>query len=106
MKKYNIPGVSIAAVENGSIKWAKDYGIANTKTNSSVTADTIFQAGSISKPIAALSALQLVDQGKVDLDLDVNNYLTDWKVTDNEFTKTEKVTLRRLLSHTAGITGD
>ncbi len=104
MKKYNIPGVSIAVVENGSIKWAKGYGIANSETNSPVTVNTIFQAGSISKPIAALSALQLVDQGKVDLDLNINNYLTGWKVADNEFTKTEKVTLRQLLSHSAGMT--
>jgi len=104
MEHYKVPGVSIAIVENGQIKWAKGYGIANTESESNVDANTIFQAGSISKPIAALSALKLVEEGKIDLDQDINFYLNDWKIPENEFTQVEKVTLRRLLTHTAGMT--
>ncbi len=104
MKHYKVPGVSIALVENGQLKWAKGYGIANTDTNKAVDTNTLFQAGSISKPLAALSALHLVQQGKLDLDTNVNEYLLDWKLPENEFTISEKVTLRRLLTHTAGIT--
>ena len=69
-----------------------------------VTPQTLFQAASLSKPVAALAALRLVEQGKLALDQDVNERLTSWKVPENEFTKTEKVTLRRLLSHSAGLT--
>jgi len=104
MKYYKVPGVSIAVVENGKIKWTKGYGIANTNTGLRVDENTMFQAGSISKPLAALSALQLIERGVLNLDDDVNNYLKSWKIPDNEFTKYEKVTLRRLLAHTAGIT--
>lgn len=104
MEHYNVPGVSIAVVENGKIKWAKGYGYANTKDSTKVDTETLFQAGSISKPVAALSVLKLVEAGNVELDKDVNQYLKDWKVPENEFTKDEKVTLERLLTHTAGMT--
>ena len=104
MKHYNVPGVSIAVVKEGKLHWAKGYGVANSKTGLKVNIDTLFQAGSISKPIAALAVLKLVDEAKVELDKDVNIYLTGWKIKNNEFTKQEKVTLRRLLSHTAGMT--
>src|ERR1043166_84851 len=64
----------------------------------------MFQAASISKHVAAMVALHLVDEGKLSLDEDVNRKLRSWKVPENEFTKTEKVTLRRLLNHSAGLT--
>lgn len=104
MDHYKVPGVSIAVVRNGKLHWAKGYGVANTETGQEVDAYTLFQAGSISKPLAALSALKLAEEGIIDLDEDVNNYLKNWKVSGNEFTKDEKVTLRRLLTHTAGMT--
>jgi CubicO group peptidase (beta-lactamase class C family) len=69
-----------------------------------VTAETLFQAGSISKPIAALGALRLVGEGKLKLDANVNDELRSWKLPENEFTVEQKVTLRRLLSHSAGTT--
>ena len=69
-----------------------------------MTTATLFQAGSISKPVSALGALRLVEQGKLALDEDVNTRLVTWKVPENEFTKEKKVTLRGLLSHTAGLT--
>lgn len=104
MKDSKVPGVSVAVVKDGKLHWAKGYGLANTKTAKEVDENTLFQAGSISKPIAALAALDLVQKGKLDLDTDVNEYLNGWKVPDSEFSKKEKVTLRRLLTHTAGTT--
>ena len=104
MEYYNVPGVSVAVIADGKIKWVKGYGLANTKTGEKVTEKTLFQAGSISKPVAALGALQLVQQGDVDLDRDVNEYLKDWKIPQTDYTQREKVTLRRLLTHTAGVT--
>ncbi len=104
MNFYDVPGVSIAVVDKGKLEWAKGYGFANTNTGYKVNDKTLFQAGSISKPIAALAALQLVSEGKVRLNSNINNYLKNWKIEENEFTVTEKVTLERLLSHTAGST--
>ncbi len=104
MEYHKVPGMSIALVKEGELRWAKGYGIANTETGTPVTESTMFQAGSISKPIAALAALKLMEEGKLDLDEDVNQYLTEWKVPENRFTGEEKVTIRRLLTHTAGMT--
>lgn len=104
MEHYKIPGLSIAVIKDGQLHWAKAYGLANTKTGSVVDTSTLFQAGSISKPLAALAVLKLMEEGKVELDEDVNTYLKDWKIPASNFTQQEKVTLRRLLTHTAGTT--
>lgn len=104
MAHYKVPGVSVAVINNGALEWAKGYGVIEAGAPSPVTAETRFQAASISKPVAAMAALALAQQGKLSLDEDVNRKLTSWKVPDSEFTKTEKVTLRRLVSHSAGLT--
>ncbi len=103
MAQLNVPGVSVAFFRNGKIEWARGFGVM-AKGGSAVTADTLFQAGSISKPVAALAALKLVEAGRLDLDANVNGYLKGWKVPDNVFTADKKVTLRGLLTHTAGLT--
>ncbi|MGD1890014.1 MAG: serine hydrolase domain-containing protein [Cyclobacteriaceae bacterium] len=104
MEHYNVPGVSIAVVTEGKLRWAKGYGTANTQTRSPVDESTLFQAGSISKPVAALAVLKLAEEGKLELDTDVNTYLTDWKIENSKYTEDEKVTLRGLLTHSAGVT--
>jgi CubicO group peptidase (beta-lactamase class C family) len=104
MSELKTPGVSVAVINGGAIEWAKGYGIAEAGGTTPVTPRTLFQAASISKPVAALAVLRLVEQGRLSLDQDVNERLTSWKVPENDSTKTEKVTLRRLLSHTAGLT--
>jgi CubicO group peptidase (beta-lactamase class C family) len=104
MAELHVPGVSIAFFENGRISWTRAYGVAQAGDPRPVTPDTLFQAASMSKALAAAAALRLVEQGKLDLDRDVNASLKAWKVPDGPYTATEKVTLRRLLSHTAGLT--
>lgn len=104
MEYYHVPGVSIAVVNNGEIDWANGFGFANTKTKKIIEPETLFQAASISKPFTALGVLKLLEDGKIDLDEDVNTYLKGWKIPENKFTEIEKVTVRRLLTHTAGIT--
>jgi CubicO group peptidase (beta-lactamase class C family) len=99
MTYYGAPGVSIAVINNGKIEWAKGHGVLEARGTKAVTALTPFQAASISKPLAAMAALSLVEAGKLGLDENVNLELKSWQVTDNEFTKDEKVTLRRLLNH-------
>jgi CubicO group peptidase (beta-lactamase class C family) len=104
MQLYKVPGVSVAVINNGTIKWAKGYGVQETGRNESVTPETLFQAASISKPIAAMAMLRLVQENKLNLAEDVNEKLVSWKVPENDFTKEQKVTLRGLLSHSASIT--
>ncbi len=104
MKHYHVPGVSIAVINGGKIEWAKSYGVMDEDTKEPVTNQTLFQAGSISKPVAAYAALKMVEEGKIDINENVNTYLKTWKLPDNEFTKDKKVALKHLLSHTGGIT--
>lgn len=104
MAELNVPGVSIAFIENGKVKWARAYGHADVDTKRPVTPDTLFQAASMSKAVAAAGALRLVEQGRLDLDEDVNVRLKSWKVPESPFTAEKKVTLRRIFSHTAGLT--
>lgn len=99
MAFYKTPGVSVAVINNGKLEWARGYGVLEAHNSSPVTSATLFQACSISKPIAAMAALYLVDQGKLDLDEDLNERLVSWQIPQNEFTKEKRVSLRRLLSH-------
>jgi CubicO group peptidase (beta-lactamase class C family) len=103
MAALHVPGVSVAVIRAGKIEWARGFGV--TKVGGPpVTPETLFQAGSISKPVAAVAVLRLAESGKLNLDADVNQYLKTWKVPGNEFTSKRKVTLRELLTHTAGVT--
>jgi len=104
MDILKVPGLSVAVVENYKIVSAKAFGVTEYGGRTPVTTKTLFQAGSISKPVAAVGAMWLVEQGKLSLDEDVNQKLKSWKVPENEFTKDQKVTLRRLVSHSAGLT--
>jgi CubicO group peptidase (beta-lactamase class C family) len=104
MKNYKVPGVSVAVIKDFKVDWAKGYGVKDVETNEPVTATTLFQAGSISKPVAAMVALKKVEEGKIALDEDINNKLTSWKLPDNEFTAKKRVTLAYILSHSAGLT--
>lgn len=102
MAEMHVPGVSIAVMHGGRIEWAKGYGVASVG-GAAVTPETRFQAGSISKPVAALAALHLVEQGKLSLDTDVNDSLKSWKLPPGEGANAKPVTLRELLTHTGGI---
>ena len=103
MKFYKVPGVSIAVIENGKLVWAKGYGVKDCTTQEPVTVNTLFQAASISKSLNDTAVMMLVEQGKLALDEDVNGYLKTWKVPSSGFTQKEKVTVSRLMNHTAGI---
>ncbi|MDY8136013.1 serine hydrolase [Aquimarina sp. 2201CG5-10] len=103
MKHYGIPGVSIAVINNGEIAWAKGYGVVDKESKTPVTKQTLFQAAATTMPVTAYGALRLVEQHKLNLDENINSYLKSWKVPENEFTKENKVTIKNLLNHSAGI---
>lgn len=102
MKLYKVPGVSVAVIRNYKIDWVKAYGLADTTTGKPVTTETLFSAGSISKLVAAVASLKLVEQNKLTLDAPINTYLTSWQLGENDKTRQTPVTLRMLLSHRGG----
>ena len=104
MRFYKVPGVSVAVIHRGELEWARGYGVLEAGNPEPVTTGTLFQACSISKPVTAVGVLALVQQKKLALDEDVSQKLKTWKVPENQFTKEKRVTLRGLLSHTAGVT--
>jgi CubicO group peptidase (beta-lactamase class C family) len=104
MRQIRVPGVSVAVINDYKIELVKGYGLAEVQAKTPVTPQTLFQAGSVSKPVAAMAALKLVEEGKLTLDGDVNRQLKSWKVPENAFTRKHTVDLRGILSHTAGLT--
>lgn len=104
MKHYGVPGVSIAVIYGNKIAWTKAYGVMHKERKEPVTTQTLFQAGSISKPVAAYGAMRIAASGKIDPEENVNTYLKTWKLPENEFTQKQHVHLKHLLSHTGGVT--
>jgi len=104
MQAHRVASVSVAVADHGRIIWAKAYGLADVAGNRPATTGTLYQAGSISKPVAASGALRLVQAGRLALDAPVNAQLTSWQIPANDFTKDHPVTLRDLLTHTGGLT--
>jgi CubicO group peptidase (beta-lactamase class C family) len=105
MRELNVPAASIAVVNNGQLEWAKAYGYADKENGTLATPETLFQATAISSAVSAMGAMKLVEDGRLELDRNVNEVLDSWRVPENEFTREGDVTLRRLLNHTAGTNG-
>ena len=103
LEYHKVPGASVAIFENGEMVWSKEYGVLKSGTRTKVNATSQFQAASISKAVAALGVLKMVAQYELNLDEDVNRYLKSWQVDYSTYPDQEKVTLRRLLSHSSGI---
>ena len=103
VKKTKAVGVSVAVIHNYEIAWTKGFGVTKVGTKDSITDETIFQAASISKPITALMVMNKVQAGKISLTENVDKQLISWQIPPNDFTGTAFVTVRQLLSHTAGV---
>lgn len=102
LEEFSIPGAAIAIIKNGEIVLEKGYGFADIEKGVKVDLQTGFNVGSISKPVAAWGVMKLVHEGKIDLDSPVEKYLTRWHLPASAF-DSDEVTIRRLLSHTAGL---
>ncbi|MGD2248187.1 MAG: serine hydrolase domain-containing protein [Candidatus Methanofastidiosia archaeon] len=103
MKKNHAPGVQIAVINDFNIEWTNCYGFIDANSKKRVTPDTIFEAGSATKALTAVTVLHYVDAGELSLDTHVNNVLRSWKIPDNNVGKGDQVQLHHLLTHTAGI---
>lgn len=103
-KKYDPVGAEVVLIENGQITEVRDYGYADKEKKIKTDENTRFRIASISKTMTAYAVMQLVDEGKLDLDVPVNQYLKQWKIPDGTYDG-DQVTLRMLMSHTAGLSG-
>lgn len=99
MMALDIPAVSLAVVKDGRVLMTKGYGVADRETGAPVTVETMFRPGSISKLFTWTAVMQQVEQGKLDLNTDVNTYLKDFQIPD---TFEDPITLKHILTHTAG----
>jgi len=102
MDEYFVPGVAVALIQNGKVSYQKGYGYSDLSKNKRVSTSTGFNVGSISKSIAAWGVMRLVEQGRLSLDTPIEKYLKRWHLPDSKF-DISGVTIRRLLSHTAGL---
>lgn len=103
MDTLGVPGVSIAVIDDHRIAWAKGYGTLSADGGAPVTPTTLFQAASIAKPVTALALLHHAQDGTFDLDADIRSMLTSWSLPAGGADSGATITLRQLLSHTAGI---
>lgn len=102
IESYGPVGASLALIHNGKIEEVRNYGYADLAQKKPVSNDTTFKIASISKSVTAYAVMQLVEEGKLNLDTPVDNYLTRWHLPDSQFDNS-KVTLRNLMSHTSGV---
>ncbi|MFV8327319.1 serine hydrolase [Flavobacterium sp. ZS1P14] len=103
MAFYEVNAVSIAVIKDYKVEWVKAYGYADVSEKKLATTQTLFQAASISKSINSLGVLKLVEEGKLSLDTDINDYLKEWKFPYDSISKGKKISLAKLLSHQAGL---
>jgi len=104
MTELHTPGASVAVIDNFDVAWVKGFGVRKAGEDAAVLPGTPFQSGSISKPVFALAIMRLCQDGRMDLDVDVRTYLKSWQLPQCDGGWTPNVSLRRLLSHSAGTT--
>ena len=105
IKQLHLVGLSIALVDDRELILSEGFGFQNREENISATDKTIYNLGSVTKVITATAIMQLVEQGKIDLDAPIKKYLSDFAVR-TRFNQMQPVTVRNLLTHHSGLPGD
>ena len=100
IKAYDVPGLTTVVVQNGEVVYERAFGVENLETGEPLTAQHLFHFASVSKPFVATAAMQLVEQGKLDLDEKVITYLPYFELADPAFSE---ITVRQMLNHTSGM---
>ena len=100
MTAASVPGLSLVLVRDSKVIWSRGFGVADVRTKTSVDADTVFEAGSMSKPVFAYVVLKLAEKGILDLDTPLTSYTTERFLSGD--TRLSRITARHVLSHTAG----
>ena len=103
MKRYGVPGLSVAVIQDFDIFWTRGYGISDVESGAPVNDETLLQAASISKPVAAMAVLKASEQGLFGIDDDIDTIVKSWHLPASPYTKDRPVTPRTLTSHTAGV---
>lgn len=106
LQQGKVPGAALALIHDGAVVWSQGYGAADEAAQTPVTADTAFSVESISKALTAWEIMRMVEAGRLDLDAPVNQYLTSWQLTGAGRNDSDGATIRRILSHTAGLSVD
>lgn len=102
MDSYDIPGLSMVLVKNGRIHWSAAFGLARIESGLRMTPETPCRVESISKSLTAWGVMKLIQDGRLDLDIPINNYLHSWQIPDTPFDE-DKITVRMLLTQTSGM---
>jgi CubicO group peptidase (beta-lactamase class C family) len=103
MRRYHTPGVAVGVLRDGHDE-ITTFGVTSIEDPLPVQPNTLFQIGSITKTITATAVMRLVEQGRLELEAPVRRYLPDLQMADEDVA--QRLTLRHLLTHTAGFVGD
>lgn len=106
LEQGHVPGAALALIHDGEVVWSAGFGVADMESGVLVTADTPFNVASISKAVTAWEIMRLVEAGDIDLDAPANQYLTRWQIPALGRNNADEATIRRILSHTAGLSVD
>lgn len=105
LSHHKVPGISFALIQNGAISWAQGYGTIAASSDQAVTVNTVFQAASIAKPVTAFAVMRMKDQGVIDINADIEQYLTSFTIAGGKQTAESPVTFKNILDHSSGLTG-
>ncbi|HET7377616.1 MAG TPA: serine hydrolase domain-containing protein, partial [Anaerolineae bacterium] len=102
LSTYDVPGAVVSYIEDGAVAWTRAYGVKDATTQAPMTPEAIFNHGSNGKTLTAWGVMHLVEEGRIELDAPAEKYLKRWHFPPSQF-DVNQVTIRRLLSHTAGL---
>jgi CubicO group peptidase (beta-lactamase class C family) len=105
-KRFEIPGMSVVLVRGGDVLWSEGFGLADVTGQRAATADTLYRAGSLAKPLTAIAVMQLAEKGRIDIDQPLTTYLPAFSIRSRFDTSAEPITVRSVLAHHGGLPTD